>query len=293
MNCRWLILTLFCIGELTIVMAISRKNARNGNNGALDVYTCTLEDEDFDPITISHDEIKKIGEKIWHNECRGTIQGLTSWNDGEDFASFGIGHFISYPQGKTGVFKETFPTLLLFLEKNKKKIPGGILKHGTTACPWNSRNEFMQNSSHKAMVALRNYLADTVDLQALFMVKRLIKALPIMLKKLPSAKKNHIKKQFYRLAKSPGGLYALVDYVNFKGEGGSAAHEQYKGYRWGLLQVLEKMKGIQGGSSALEEFAQSAKDVLKGRVAHAPKDLQKKESQWLIGWNNRINTYIQ
>ncbi len=44
------------------------------------------------------------------------------------------------------------------------------------------------------------------------------------------------------MAASPNGVYALVDYVNFKGEG-TLATERYQDHGWGLLQVLEGMKG--------------------------------------------------
>ena len=30
-------------------------------------------------------EKQRIGERIWKNECNGTISGLTSWNVGEPF----------------------------------------------------------------------------------------------------------------------------------------------------------------------------------------------------------------
>ena len=34
-----------------------------------------------------------------------------------------------------------------------------------------------------------------------------------------STNKENLEYQFYRVANSPNGLYALIDYVNFKGEG--------------------------------------------------------------------------
>ena len=45
-------------------------------------------------LTILEPEAKEIGRRIWMNECGGTIEGLTSWNKGEYFASLGLGHFI-------------------------------------------------------------------------------------------------------------------------------------------------------------------------------------------------------
>ena len=241
-------------------------------------------------LNISSNEAKIIGQKIWKNECGGKKEGLTSWNEGEAFASLGIGHFIWYPSGKKGVFKETFPTLLLFLERHGKKIPAGILKKGSTACPWNSREEFLKNFSTKPMNDLRNFLADTVDLQTSFIIQRLNKALPTMLKNLPLAKHEQIKKQFYRVARCPGGFYALIDYINFKGEG-IVCHDHYSGCRWGLLQVLEMMKGQDQGVQVLQEFALCAQQVLETRIAHAPSGSN--EMRWLPGWLNRLKTYTQ
>jgi len=48
-------------------------------------------------IAVNRADSLAIGRKIWQNECAGTVEGLTSWNKGEDFASLGIGHFIWYP----------------------------------------------------------------------------------------------------------------------------------------------------------------------------------------------------
>ncbi|MDG1976339.1 MAG: hypothetical protein P8I39_07365, partial [Akkermansiaceae bacterium] len=50
-----------------------------------------------------------IGQKIWQNESAGKVTGLTHWNDGEEFPSLGIGHFIWYPGGFNGRWSETWP----------------------------------------------------------------------------------------------------------------------------------------------------------------------------------------
>jgi hypothetical protein len=87
--------------------------------------------------------------------------------------------------------------------------------------------------------------------------------------------------------KTPQGRYALVDYVNFKGEG--ILHtERYHDQGWGLLQVLETMHG-NSDASAVDEFARGAKTVLTRRVHNAPP--QRHESQWLTGWLRRIDSY--
>src|SRR6476661_2909099 len=132
-------------------------------------------------FTLSHSDALKVGKRVWQNECGGTISGLTSWNQGEDFASLGIGHFIWYPQGKRGPFEESFPKLVSFVSSRGAKLPKVLLSAGGLPCPWNSRVEFFQARQTTEMKQLRQFLADTVDLQAEFMVNRLETALPKML----------------------------------------------------------------------------------------------------------------
>src|SRR5438876_1685165 len=132
-------------------------------------------------ITLSQSEALRIGKKIWQNECNGTVSGLTSWNPGEDFASLGIGHFIWYPEGKRGPFEESFPRLISFISSRGAKLPKLLWGAGELPCPWNSGAEFFQARQTTEMKQLRQFLADTVHLQAEFMVDRLETALPKML----------------------------------------------------------------------------------------------------------------
>lgn len=239
-------------------------------------------------ITLSHGDALKIGKRVWQNECNGTISGLTAWNKGEDFASLGIGHFIWYPKAPRGPFEESFPKLVSFISKRGAKLPGLLL--GADAgqpCPWNSRIEFVRAEHAPEMNQLRRFLADTIDLQAEFLVARLEAALPKMLAEAAPAGRTNVQQQFERLTKTPQGCYALVDYVNFKGEG--VLHtERYQGQGWGLLQVLEAMHG-NSDAGAVDEFARAAKAVLTRRVHNAPPE--RHESQWLTGWLRRVNSY--
>jgi hypothetical protein len=236
-------------------------------------------------IPLSEAEARRIGRKIWQNECGGTIAGLTSWNTGENFASLGIGHFIWYPKNHRGPFDESFPKFASFVAAHGTQSPGII--HGDDSCPWNSRAEFLRSAKSIEMIALREFLAKTIDLQARFMIQRLQEALPKMLGETPVPAQAKIRQKFEKVAETARGMYALVDYVNFKGEG-VLASERYRGEGWGLLQVLE---GIPDPSrnSATKDFAQSAKVVLTRRVRNSP--LERKESRWLPGWLNRIDTY--
>jgi hypothetical protein len=238
-------------------------------------------------LKISSQQAREIGKKVWMNECAGTIDGLTSWNEGEEFASLGIGHFIWCPKGKPCPFAERFPQLISFLKDNHVKLPAWLKHHN--ACPWSSRKDFLTNLQNPRMLELRTLLADTIDLQTRFIMKRLEQALPNMLRTRNDNKKAHIKKQFQRLEQTPQGIYALVDYVNFKGEG-CAAKEKYNGQGWGLLHVLEQMNGT-SPLTATEEFVSCAKKLLTQRVTNAP--ASRNEARWLPGWKNRLDTYIK
>jgi hypothetical protein len=238
-------------------------------------------------ITLSHGDVLRIGKKIWQNECNGTISGLTAWNEGEDFASLGIGHFIWYPKGRRGPFEESFPKVVSFISKRGAKLPTLLLRNDEQPCPWNSRAEFVRARHTVEMNQLRQFLADTIDLQAEFLIDRLESALPKMLAEAAPADRANVQQQFERLARTPQGCYALVDYVNFKGEG--VLHtERYQGQGWGLLQVLETMHGTSDGA-AVDEFARAARATLIRRVHNAP--AERHESRWLTGWIRRVNSY--
>lgn len=247
----------------------------------------TLLPKPLHATTLSHADVLRIGKRIWQNECNGTIAGLTSWNAGEDFASLGIGHFIWYPKDRRGPFEESFPKLVNFISKRGAKLPTLLLGTGEKPCPWNSRTEFLQAQHSTEMNQLRSFLADTINLQAEFLIARLESALPKMLAEAAPSDRANVQEQFERLTKTSQGCYALVDYVNFKGEG--VLHtERYQGQGWGLLQVLEAMHGT-SDAGAVDEFARAARAVLTQRVQNSP--AERHESRWLSGWIRRVNSY--
>jgi hypothetical protein len=255
---------------------------------ALAFLTCIVTGtQTFAAIVLSHGDALRIGKRIWQNECNGTIAGLTSWNDGETFASLGIGHFIWYPRGQRGPFEESFPKLVSFIASRGAKLPTFLLGIGERPCPWNSRAEFLRAQDTPEMKQLRQFLADTVDLQAQFLIARLQNALPKMLAEAAPSDRADVQQQFERMAGTSQGCYALADYVNFKGEG--VLHtERYRDQGWGLLQVLESMHGTEP-ATAVDEFSRSAKTVLIRRVQNAP--AQRRESRWLSGWIHRVTSY--
>jgi hypothetical protein len=236
-------------------------------------------------ITLADAEAVAIGQKIWFNETGGKIEHLIAWNEGEAFLSLGIGHFIWYPEGYEGPFAESFPDLLAVLQNDSVPFPDWL--HGTSDCPWATREEFLQNRQSVRIADLQALLSTTIPQQTRFLVQRLEAALPKMLESMPTEEqRTHIREQFTRVAQAPGGLYALIDYVNFKGEGTSPT-ERYQELGWGLLQVLELME--KNAPDAVAAFADAAETVLHRRVQHAPPE--RRESQWLPGWKNRIQSY--
>ncbi|RKZ54263.1 MAG: hypothetical protein DRR00_01525 [Candidatus Parabeggiatoa sp. nov. 3] len=233
-------------------------------------------------IQVAERDADRIGKKIWMNEGSGKIKNLTIWNQGENFASLGIGHFIWYPAGKEGSFKETFPELIVFLQEQGVEIPTWLQK----TPPWKSYTAFKRDEQSADMKQLRTLLVNTIPEQVQFIIRRLELALPKMLESLPTeAQRTQVREQFYRVAQQSAGVYALIDYVNFKGEG-TSPRERYQGQGWGLLQVLENMRD---SDNVMAEFAESAEFVLKRRIKNAPP--ARNESRWLPGWKNRIKTY--
>lgn len=232
-------------------------------------------------VKLSDAQALEIGKRIWKNECAGTVDGLTSWNGGEDFASLGIGHFIWYPAGKRGPFEESFPKLAAYLASKGQSVPAWM----RGPCPWNTKAAFMADFQSARMVELRNLLKNTIALQAHFAAQRMEEALPKMLAAAPAADRQRIKENFYRVAAKPLGPYALMDYVNFKGEGTSPT-ERYDGQGWGLLQVLQTMSPM---GPAMPAFSVAADKVLTRRVKNSPP--ARNEAKWLPGWRNRVATY--
>ncbi len=235
---------------------------------------------------ISSIELQEIGEKIFQNECKGKSKFLTHWNEGESFGSFGIGHFIWYSDGKKEIYNEMFPKFLVFLKVNKEKLPDFL--QPDKPCPWKTRDDFYKNYNSEKMGDLRKLLASTKSLQVKFMADNLESSISKIKEAASPLKKQLVEKIMVFMLKTEAGLYPLIDYLNFKGDG-TKPSEQYKGQGWGLLQVLESMKDSNNDSDIVKDFARSARLVLKKRVENSPNKEQ--EQKWLPGWLKRIDTY--
>lgn len=234
-------------------------------------------------------ELHMIGDKIFKNEAGGQRDKLVHWNRGENFAAMGIGHFTWYPAGQNRHrFGNTFPGLLDYLEQHNQSLPEWLKIARHTGAPWSSRSQLMRAKGSYKVSQLEDLLYRTKDLQAKYIIDRAKRAMPRLVKKTPYNLRPKVAQNLNAVANTPGGWYALVDYVNFKGEGLNR-HGGYQGQNWGLLQVLENMNPATPGNQALHNFADSAMAILKRRVRNSPP--RRNEARWLNGWSKRINTY--
>lgn len=259
-----------------------------------------------------------IARKIWQNECGGKISGLTSWNEGENFASLGIGHFIWYPKGQQEIFEEGFPKLIQYMHMQHIAVPMWLDKSNIPACPWQSREELLRAIQNRdpRLQELRKFLIDTIPIQTRYLIYRLETILPQILELVPISERSIIRNKISGLMQTPIGIYSLVDYVNFKGDGiveykkspvicdllqqnlketqqvpkNLVTNEVY-GCGWGLLQVLRDMSRAPKKLTINEAFAWAAGEALKRRVAFAPEERKEREQRWLVGWLKRIDTY--
>lgn len=233
-------------------------------------------------VSLSETQIHDLGKMIWQNEGQQKLQHLTTWNKNEGFPSLGLGHFIWYPNKAKGPFKEQFPELLDFFEQNNVILPLWLKQ--TKYAPWQSREQFYDQFDDQKLSTLRIFLSEHIDLQTKFIMKRLDNAIPNILASCTEEEKKHINRNLLAMTSSVKGTFALLDYVNFKGEGLSEK-EQYQGVKWGLKQVLLNMP--EHYVEPVRAFSLSADEILTRRVKNAPRD----ELPWLKGWRVRLYKY--
>ena len=94
-------------------------------------------------IEFSIFELTNIAQKIYNNECAGKLKYLVYWNDAENFASVGIGHFIWYPKGIKKEFDESFPKLLTYMKHQGLVLPEWLAEAKYN--PWNSKKEMLKD----------------------------------------------------------------------------------------------------------------------------------------------------
>ena len=244
--------------------------------------------EDVTKPKLSQYELNVIAEKIYQNETSGNPKHLMFWSKNETFPSVGIGHFIWYPKGQPKIFDETFPAMIDYYIANKVQIPAWLHHAKVAGAPWKDRDTFERSRGDKEFQQLKTLLLNTKALQTQFFFDRLHASIPEIIKHVAPQYREHIVTNYNALVASKGGLYPLIDYINFKGKGIKAT-ERYNNQGWGLLQVLQNMQPVKAGPFALMEFSRSAKQILERRVRNSPP--AKNENRWMEGWSKRTNGY--
>ncbi|WP_339750130.1 hypothetical protein [uncultured Marinobacter sp.] len=240
-------------------------------------------------LALTPAQLDWVGQQIFRNECGGRFECLVHWNEGEAFPSLGIGHFIWYPEGVDGRFVESFPALIEYLKQRQVSIPEWLRDLAPFDAPWGDRQSFLAVVDSPEMAELREFLAGSQGMQAEFIFRRARTSLEKVIDAAPEAQKDDITERLEALSQTPGGVYAIMDYVNFKGEGVSQT-ERYNGEGWGLLQVLMAMSG-DPEDAAVQQFQEAARKVLTRRAENAENPVERE--RWLPGWLKRLDTYSE
>jgi len=243
-----------------------------------------LSDADFD----------WIAARIYQNEAMSQSRYLTFWGKGEDFPSFGIGHFIWFPDGVDAPFDEMFPDMVRFVKQRSvtsHPLPGWMNDLKPFHAPWTGKQQFDQAWSSDEMTQLRDWLEATGQLQARFIVSTFTQRWRDL--ELPDGRKKPMTGLLQKVADTAEGLFAVIDYYNFKGLGINP-RERYQQQGWGLIQVLEEMAlSREDGADCddlVEQFRQAAAKRLSLRVELSPPE--RNETRWLEGWLTRLQGYV-
>jgi hypothetical protein len=244
---------------------------------------------DAKAFEVSKADTLLIAKRVFKNECKVEKDCLLEWGAGEDFLSLGLEHFIWYPPNAPNIFKEGFRSYLQFARQAGERLPVWLDKTPFPPCPWASREEFLNSKGSQQYNDLMDFMLRSKDCQAKYLIENTKRSLKEIVAAAPADQRSRIAKFLSQLTSNAQGLYSIIDYLDFKGAGVGNSDE-FKGERWGLLQVLQGMRDVPTSQDALDEFVRSAKMVLTHRVFYAPAD--RHEEKWLQGWLRRIDTYL-
>ncbi|MBO1926720.1 hypothetical protein J3998_03955 [Thiomicrorhabdus sp. 6S2-11] len=238
--------------------------------------------------SISVADYSWIAQKIYQNECASKPENLLFWSKKEVFPSLGIGHFIWFPKGVDAPFEQTFPDFLRFVQRQSSTTQ--IPTDDFTVAPWQSREVFYTLKELGRMQEWQTFLQSTFAMQSEFIVNRFQSKLPELIAQVSDNRKAEIQSIIDELMAFDRGMFALIDYSNFKGLGINPK-ERYQNKGWGLLQVLFAMQMPKNTSeqALLDAFILAAKQTLKLRTKLASNS--QLESTWLEGWFKRLDGY--
>jgi hypothetical protein len=266
-----------------------------------------LKENSFDGtqfITKIRNKKDKMFNQLSVNEGTKEKKNLAFWSTNEAFPSLGIGHFI---WGTDGVYDYVFPQFVDFLLEKSEETPPAftfptkyqtslynkLIVNGKLTYPkeaWKDKESFDKSTITSE---LRNFLDETEvkNMQREFIMQRAYKSIYSIIEteKDPTIK-TKLKTRINKLInESDNSRFALLDYINFKGNGLKTT-ERVNGKGWGLKQVILGMND----PIDLNSFIISAKARLKVRLDD---DKAKNKEKYYItkeGYNKltrRINKY--
>ena len=220
---------------------------------------------------LTNEEKQKLGRAIARRELGA--QGLIDWSGSEDFASLGVMH-ATWGSEKTIKHQNGFIKFLKYAVSRGATLPEFLKDNQEN--PWQSRGSFFyaKYSRDPRMVDLQQFLEMTKPLQIDFTIDRAAEACNKILADGNYDANDAAK--LSELSKDVKGVFAIIDYVNFKGEGNIADPSN-----WGLANVLHEMD-VAGGNE-IDRFIAAAQKTL---ATHHPKYFMYK-----TGWIVRLNGY--
>ena len=232
-------------------------------------------------VVVNDAQANSIGLKVAQNEgVRNRLDQL-SWPDDARFSSFGIAHLPWYPQAENNSAL-SFNGFLLYWSKSQA-LPDWLIE--VYYPPWNSKEDYLSTKHDVFQRKLSYFLQDNISAQTQYLIANLEARLPKMLQEVKNPfARMHVYENFYHVSMQQNGVYALLDYYVFKGEGISP-EERYNNQGWGLLQVLENMQG--SSDDLIDAFVSSADVILTRRIVNAPSN----EKKQLVAWRKRVQTY--
>ncbi len=281
------------ITRLGVVLVCLLAAACGDRTPAIDAGTAT--DERLVLPALSDEEYAWIAGRIFVNETGGDPRKLVHWNEGEDFPSLGIGHFIWFPAGVDAPFDESFPAMSAWVQEATEAripFPAWLASLESFDAPWPSREAFYDDLDSPETESLRTWLDATRFAQAQYIVASFEARWNAL--ELAEGDKALLTALMRRLQTTPEGLFATVDYVNFKGLG-SNPRERYDDHGWGLVQVLRDTRSASTSDddprALLDAFARAAAARLVRRAELAPPE--RNEARWVPGWTRRVAAYRQ
>ncbi len=234
-------------------------------------------EEVFKSVWLTEQMMDAFIQKIEKSEYDGDQRNIVQWNPGETFPSLGIGHFIWLQAGSKEKFQESFPEMIQYLQSHWATLPASCanldIRNGS--CPWNTVEDMKK---FPGLQDLKDFLGTPANKRLQFMFifeKRLV----------PFLDSSSWQKLKQLISSDPARVpYAVIDYINFKGEWLNPDKDVEivwgQKVQWWLKQVLDGMKE----PFNLASFKDSAKRVLQSRD---PKKVDESKKGWLA----RIDAY--